>query len=177
MTSAPFPPPSLAPYISQIAALLTERKQKVAVAETAAGGLISASLLSVPGASAYYAGGITTYTLASRIELCGFTQEDFVGYKGPTPAIVEKLAKNTRGKLDAAYAIAESGTAGPGATPPTATPGYVALAIATPSGVVSKELKTGQDDRAANMVLFAEEALKFFLQVLTEETAGRKTAL
>lgn len=76
-----FPPTSLVPYVTEIAALLTERKQKVAVAETAAGGLISAALLSVPGASAYYAGGLTVYTLPSRVAYCGFTQEDFVGYK------------------------------------------------------------------------------------------------
>lgn len=177
MTSAPtFPPPTLAPYLTQIAALLTERKQTVCVAETAAGGLISSALLSVPGASAYYAGGLTVYTLASRVAFCGFTQDDFVGYKGPTPAIVEKLATNTREKLNATYAISESGTAGPTAAP-TQTPGYVALAIATPDGVVSKEIKTGTNDRQANMVLFAEEALRFFVEVLTGEVTQRKMAL
>ena len=79
--AAPFPPPSLVPYVTKIAAILTERKQKVCVAETAAGGLISAALLSVPGASAYYAGGLTVYTLASRIAFSGFTPEDFADYR------------------------------------------------------------------------------------------------
>jgi len=96
--------------------------------------------------------------------------------RGPTPAIVERLATSTRANLQVTYAIGESGTAGPTAAP-TQTPGYVALAIATPTGVVSKEIKTGTSDRQTNMVLFAEEALKFFLQVLTEETTEQKTAL
>ncbi|EKM56071.1 uncharacterized protein PHACADRAFT_209566 [Phanerochaete carnosa HHB-10118-sp] len=177
MASVPFPPLALVPYLTQIAAILTERKQSVCVAETAAGGLISASLLSVPGASAYYAGGLTVYTLASRTTFCDFTPDDFVNYQGPTPAIVERLATSTRAKLQATYAISESGTAGPTTARPTQTLGYVALAIATPSGVISRELKTGTSDRQTNMVLFAEEALKFFLQVLKGEIAERKMAL
>lgn len=78
---AVFPPPAIVPLITQIAAILTERKQTVCVAETATGGLISAALLSVPGASVYYAGGLTVYTLASRIAFGGWTQENLKDYK------------------------------------------------------------------------------------------------
>lgn len=81
MTTTLFPSPSLQPLLSEIASILTERKQSVAVAETAAGGLISAALLSVPGASAYYSGGLTLYTLASRISFGGWTEESLKGYK------------------------------------------------------------------------------------------------
>ena len=75
-----FPPAPLRPLVSQIASILTERKQSVAVAETACGGLISAALLSVPGASAYYKGGLTLYTLPSRIAYAGWTEESVKGY-------------------------------------------------------------------------------------------------
>ena len=76
-----FPPPSLQALVNQIAALLTSRKQTISVAETAAGGIISASLLSVPGASAYYKGGLTLYTLASRIAYGGWSEEMLKTYK------------------------------------------------------------------------------------------------
>jgi hypothetical protein len=81
MASAAFPPLPLIPLVTQIAAILTERKETVAVAETAAGGLVSAALLSVPGASKYFQGGLTVYTPASRIAYAGWTDRDFADYK------------------------------------------------------------------------------------------------
>ena len=80
MASETFPPPPLAQLAARIGALLCERKETVAVAETAAGGLISASLLSVPGASTYYRGGLTLYTLQSRIAFSHWTEESVKGY-------------------------------------------------------------------------------------------------
>ena len=76
-----FPPPSLSSLASSIASLLIERKETVAIAETAAGGLISAALLAVPGASAYFKGGLTVYTLPSRIAYAGWTEESLQVYK------------------------------------------------------------------------------------------------
>ncbi len=79
----------------------------------AAGGIISASLLATPGASAFYRGGLTLYTLESRIAFVGWTQDSIANYKGPTPEVVKGLAENVRGKLGSTFAVGESGTAGP----------------------------------------------------------------
>jgi nicotinamide mononucleotide (NMN) deamidase PncC len=76
-----FPPPQFAPLLSKISSFLISQNQKIAIAETAAGGLISASLLSVAGASEYYAGGATLYTLPSRTVFARWTQEDIDKYK------------------------------------------------------------------------------------------------
>ena len=54
-----------------LGALLRERKQTLAVAESSAGGLISATLLAVPGASAYFVGGGVIYTQAARAVRAG----------------------------------------------------------------------------------------------------------
>ena len=75
-----FPPTRLKTLAHSIAAILLETKSSVSVAETACGGLISASLLSVPGASGYYKGGTTVYTLPSRIQFGGWTEENLKGY-------------------------------------------------------------------------------------------------
>jgi PncC family amidohydrolase len=126
MSSSAFPPDSLREIVQEVASLLKERKETISVAETAAGGLISATLLSYPGASGYYKGGLTLYTLESRMAFAGWTQETLKTYSGPTPAIVAGLAEHTRSTLGSTYAVSESGTAGPtGGTTKNRTPGYV----------------------------------------------------
>lgn len=166
-----FPPETLRALVQEIASLLKDRQETISVAETAAGGLISASLLSYPGASGYYKGGLALYTLESRIAFAGWTQESIKGYAGPTPAIVASLAEHTRKTLGSTYTISESGTAGPtGGTTKNRTPGYVALAVSSEKGVVTREVETGLGgDREANMVRFAEEGLKLVRDVITEK--------
>ena len=82
-----FPPPVLRQAAQEVATLLKERKETISVAETAAGGLISAALLATPGASQIYRGGLTLYTLPSRIQFAGWTDEDIKSYDGPTPQV------------------------------------------------------------------------------------------
>ncbi|KAF2007689.1 competence/damage-inducible protein-like protein cinA [Amniculicola lignicola CBS 123094] len=174
MASSPpstFPPPELRALAQEIATLLKERKETISVAETAAGGLISATLLSYPGASGYYAGGLTLYTLASRIAYCGWTEESVKGYTGPNPDIVRGLAEHTRKTLGSTYTVSESGTAGPtGGKTRNRTPGYVALAVAREGGeTVTREVETGGSGREENMVRFAVEGLKLVRDVIKGE--------
>ena len=91
--AARFPPEPLAAIAAEVADLLKSRKETISVAETAAGGLISAALLAQPGASGYYKGGLTLYTLESRIAFAGWSQENIKDYKGPTPGIVSGLVR------------------------------------------------------------------------------------
>ncbi|KAF2426225.1 competence/damage-inducible protein CinA [Tothia fuscella] len=136
---ASFPPEPLKAIAQEVANLLKEKKQTVAVAETATGGLISASLLSSPGASQFYRGGLTLYTLESRIAYAGWTEQTIKDYKGPTPDLVAGLADHTRKTLGASYVVSESGTAGPGGgTTKNRTPGYVALAVSSEKGTFKR---------------------------------------
>ncbi|KAJ5772541.1 competence/damage-inducible protein CinA [Penicillium odoratum] len=166
---AEFPPPSLQPLIQEVFDLLRARNETISVAETAAGGLISACLISAPGASAIYKGGTTVYTLESRLSFGGWTSESVNGYTGPTTEIVAGLADHSRLTLGSTYAISESGTAGPtGGTTKNRTPGYVALAVSSAQGKFTREFETGSNDRAANMVVFAREALKLLRDVISQ---------
>ncbi|KAI9751498.1 MAG: hypothetical protein M4579_006034 [Chaenotheca gracillima] len=168
--SAEFPPPSIADLVAEVSTLLKSKKETVSIAETAAGGIISASLLSTPGASGYYKGGLTLYTLESRIAYAGWTEEIRSTYKGPTTEIVSGLAEHTRTKLGSTYTVSESGTAGPtGGNTRNRTPGYVALAVASEQGTFTREIETGTSDRQENMVRFAAEALKLLRDVLKGE--------
>ncbi|KAJ8066235.1 hypothetical protein OCU04_005319 [Sclerotinia nivalis] len=164
-----FPPQKVREVVIEVMGLLKERGETVSVAETAAGGIISASILSTPGASKVFKGGLTVYTLESRIAFAGWTQEIITSYSGPTPDVVAGIAENVRPKLGSTYCICESGTAGPGASGEGANrqPGYVALAIATENGTYKKDLNTGLGgDREGNMIVFAREALGFLREVL-----------
>ncbi|KAJ9659013.1 hypothetical protein H2201_007535 [Coniosporium apollinis] len=163
-----FPPSAVRDIVAEVATLLKERKESISVAETAAGGIISAALLSTPGASGFYKGGLTLYTLESRIAFAGWTQESITNYKGPTPDIVAGLADNVRKTLNSTYTVAESGTAGPtGGQTRNRTPGYVALAVSSEGGTVTREVETGLGgDREANMVRFAVEALTLVRDVI-----------
>ncbi|KAK6833531.1 competence/damage-inducible protein cinA [Apiospora arundinis] len=176
-----FPPEEIRAILAEVSALLQSRGESVAVAETAAGGLISASLISTPGASGYYRGGLTLYTLVSRLRYAGWTRESVKSYAGPTPDIVARLARHVRADLgegadgeqiqagtDVTYVIAESGTAGPtGGESRNRTPGYVALAVDCEKGCFTREVETGLGgDREANMVRFAVEGLKLLRDVI-----------
>ena len=166
--STEFPPSEIRNILQEVTTLLKERKETVSVAETAAGGLISSSILSTPGASGIYKGGLTLYTLPSRIAYAGWTKQSIEHYKGPTPDIVAGLAKHTRKELESTYTIGESGTAGPtGGQTPNRTPGYVALAVDSEQGCFTRELNTGLGtDRTANMIRFVVEALKLLKEVI-----------
>lgn len=167
-SNADFPPSEIHAILQEVTTLLKDRKETVSVAETAAGGLISSSILSTPGASGIYKGGLTLYTLPSRIAYAGWTQQSIEHYKGPTPDIVAGLAKHTRKQLESTYTIGESGTAGPtGGNTPNRTPGYVALAVDSEKGCFTRELNTEHGtDRTKNMIQFAIEALKLLKEVI-----------
>jgi PncC family amidohydrolase len=154
----------------EIGTRLTERGESVAVAESTSGGLISAALLSVAGASRYYAGGGVLYTLASRTELAGVSAEEYANYRGTTPEMLATLAESMRVRLAATWCIAESGLAGPTGSRYGAPVGKVAVSVAGP--VVRGEVsETGLLDRETNMVEFATLGLLLLNQAIQEADA------
>lgn len=102
-----FPPPALAAAASSLATLLRSRDETISVAETAAGGLVSAALLAQPGASRIFKGGATLYTLESRIAFAGWTRSNVENYTGPNPELVEGLASHVRMTLGSTYCVGE----------------------------------------------------------------------
>lgn len=153
-------PDTLTGPASKIGGRLIARGQTVAVAESSAGGLISAALLSVPGASAYYRGGVVIYTLEGVAALLGGATDLDPGRRGATEPLGRYLAASVAAKLDADWAIGETGATGPSANPYGNPAGHAWLAVAGPGGYLDAErLLTGSDDRDANMEAFAAKAL------------------
>jgi len=149
----------------RVGALLRDRGETIAVAEGSAGGLISAALLSVPGASAYYLGGTVVYTAAASRAWMKGAIDTPVGLRGATEGFAAYLAESVAVKLGATWGIGEAGAAGP-ANPYGDPAGHSWIAIAGPSGIVSRHLLTGIDDRSDNMVAFAVAALDVAAEAL-----------
>lgn len=142
---------------ASVAVLLKERGETVSVSESAAGGLISAALLSVPGASAYFVGGGVIYTRDARREILNFPEEQVV-MQGASEEYALLCARTIREKLGTVWGIGESGASGPTGSRYGYDAGHVALAVAGPN---EKALivETGDSDREANMWAFAKSAL------------------
>ena len=147
----------------RLAVLLKDRRETVAVAESSAGGLVSAALLAMPGASAYFLGGAVVYTYASREVFLDLSPAALGGIRPATEAYAMRLAQAMRQRLGATWALAETGAAGPAGNRYGDAAGHACLAVAGPvERVVTVE--TGQADRLANMRAFAAAALDLLAQ-------------
>lgn len=147
--------------------ILKQRKQTIAVAESSTGGLIAASLLAVPGASAYFLGGTVIYTLEAREHLLGLERAVLRQQEPLTTDYVALCAEQIRQRLNADWGIAELGAAGPAGTPYGHPPGICALAISGPRNL-RHVLTTDSSDREQNMQSFTAAALKLLEDALSD---------
>ncbi|MGQ0847403.1 MAG: CinA family protein [Sporichthyaceae bacterium] len=150
-----------------VAERLTARGQTIAVAESAAGGLISAALLSVPGASAYYRGGVVIYTLVgAEASLAGVPPLP-PEVQGASEPFGRWLAASAAASLRTDWGVGETGTAGPSGNMYGVPAGRAWVAVRRPDGeVLAREVLTESDDRPDNMLAFAAAALALLLEAL-----------
>jgi PncC family amidohydrolase len=144
---------------------LKARGETVAVAESSAGGLISAALLAVPGASKYFQGGAVVYTGKARMALMGLTREAVAGLRSSSEPYALLLARTARENLGATWGLAETGAAGPTGNAYGDAAGHTCLAVSGPVEM-ALTLETASPDRAANMDAFAKAALELLAKVL-----------
>jgi nicotinamide-nucleotide amidase len=153
----------LLPLAEKIAATLKHRRENIAVAESTTGGLISAALLSVPGASAYFIGGAVVYTLKARRAMLDVPDSAFAGIRSVTEEGAMILARAARTRFAVTWSIAEIGASGPTGNRYGDAAGHSCIAVAGP---VERSLtvETGSPDRLANMRAFSAAALKLLIQ-------------
>ena len=141
-----------------VGALLKARKHTVAVAESSAGGLIAAALLTVPGASAFFLGGGVIYTLEARRALLALPDEALAGVRPSTEEYALRLARAVRQRLGTTWGLSETGATGPTGNRYGDPPGHACIAVAGPVEQATT-VETGQADREANMWAFTKAAL------------------
>jgi PncC family amidohydrolase len=150
----------------KIAAKLIERRQTIAVAESSTGGLISAALLAVPGASAYFLGGGVIYTRDARRILMDIPDDAMKGIRSASEPYAKLLAGQIRQRLATDWGLSETGATGPTGNRYGDAAGHSCMAVAGPQAQVIT-LETGSSDRLANMRVFASTALDLLLQNLS----------
>ncbi|MGB3739711.1 MAG: CinA family protein [Pontixanthobacter sp.] len=144
----------------RIAALLRARGETIAIADGATGGLVTAALLTVPGALDFFIGGGVVYSLRARDVLFDLPSEAYRGMRGATEDYARLQAESIANNFRADWGLAESGSAGGGSRHPTgAAPGRSCAAMVGPDGSWATTLVTGKEDRIANMHRFAHAAL------------------
>jgi nicotinamide-nucleotide amidase len=149
----------------QVAKRLIARKQTIAVAESSTGGLISAALLAVPGASAYFLGSAVVYTRDARRILMDIPDEAMTGIRSASEPYAQLLAETIRRRFSSDWGLSETGAAGPTGNRYGDAAGHSCLAVAGgATGVIT--LETGSVDRAGNMQVFAKAALELLLEKL-----------
>ncbi|MFI4933364.1 MAG: CinA family protein [Caulobacterales bacterium] len=142
-----------------LAERLKAKGETVAVAESSSGGLISAALLAVPGASAYFLGGAVVYTGKARMSLLGLTRESVAGLRSSSEPYAQLLARTVRENHGATWGLSETGAAGPTGNPYGDAAGHTCVAVSGPVEM-AVTLETASPDRAANMEAFAKAALE-----------------
>jgi len=157
----------LLPLAETIATRLKARKETIAVAESSTGGLISAALLAVPGASAYFIGGAVAYTRQAKRLLLAIEDTELSQFRPATEPHALLLACHVRTQFTATWGLGETGAAGPSGNRYGDPAGHTCIAIAG-TAERAMTLETGSSDRLANMRSFARAALE-----LLDSTLGR----
>jgi len=157
----------LLPLADKLGARLKARGETIAIAESSTGGLISAALLSVAGASAYFRGGSVIYTAYAR--------SGFLEIPNPLPPPIERasteryallLADTVRKRIDATWGLGETGATGPTGNRYGDAAGHTCIALVGPNFRRALTVETGSADRVGNMRGFSERALNLLAEAL-----------
>ena len=130
----------------------------LAVAESCTGGKIANRFTQIPGASAYFRGGIVAYATEVKVNLLGVSQSLIDAYSVVSAPVAEAMAVAARQRFGATIGVSTTGNAGPSKGDSEAELGTVFIAVATEDNVVSYEFHLGKHrervvEKAVNMVM------------------------
>ncbi|HIM48129.1 MAG TPA: CinA family protein [Dehalococcoidia bacterium] len=159
--------PDLTSMAASLGALLKETEQTLAVTESSCGGLLSACLVSIPGASAYYRGGAVVYTRFAQRGLLQVPDSAMTGIRASSEPYALLNARTVRESLDTTWALSETGASGPTGNRYGDSAGHACIAV---TGPVERAItvETGDDNREANMWVFAKAAFDLLEQCVRE---------
>ena len=152
--------PDLTSLAASVGALLKAKQHTIAVSESSCGGLISAALVAVPGASAYYQGSTVVYTQTSRQGLLDISEAEMTGMRASTEQYAMLTARKIHARLGTTWALSETGASGPTGNRYGDDAGHACFAVVGPIER-SMTLETSGSDRESNMWAFAARALSF----------------
>ncbi len=158
----------LASLAARLQGLALERGFSVGTAESCTGGLVGHRLTAIPGSSAYYLGGVVSYSDALKVDLLGVPAETIDHHGAVSAQVAVAMADGARARLGCDYAVAVTGVAGPDGGTAAKPVGLTYVAAAGPLGHrVERHVWDG--DRAANKEESAAAAIELLLALVTEE--------
>jgi nicotinamide mononucleotide (NMN) deamidase PncC len=158
----------LHPLAREVADLLLVRGERLAVIDGATGGLVSAALLTVPGATKFYRGGGVLYSLKGREVMLGLPREAYAGMVSATPEYALLQARGIAARLRCNWGFAESGSVGGSVHPLGVDAGKSCAAVAGPGIERTRITETISDARIANMWAFTHAGLMLLRDALSE---------
>jgi nicotinamide-nucleotide amidase len=141
-----------------IGTLLRAKNLTLGAAESCTGGLVAQRITAVPGASAYFQGGVVAYSNALKTQLLGVQETTLAAHGAVSEETVREMAAGTRARLGVDVAVATSGIAGPDGGTEAKPVGTMCIACATPAGTVSRQFNFNRG-RALNVEYTAQSVL------------------
>ena len=123
----------------EIASCLRMSNKTITCAESCTGGNIAHQITEVPGASAYFKGGIVAYSNDVKMQVLGVSKTDLEKYGAVSEPVALQMAQGARRVTGADYAVATTGIAGPSGGTPEKPVGTVWIAVAGPKGAQAKK--------------------------------------
>lgn len=151
----------------EISQLIWERGMTLGTAESCTGGRIAEAIISMPGASSYFKGGIVSYTDEIKVNLLGVDRQLIDEKTAVCEDVAVDMVKGAISALNVDYAISATGIAGPGGGTHEIPVGTIWLACGTRDNVIT--LKLEEDfGRDINLSTATSRALQMFLQYLID---------
>ena len=156
-----------------IGRMLVETSKTLAVAESCTGGNIAHSITSNSGSSAYFKGGVVAYSNEIKIKLLDIPAEMIEFHGAVSYQVAEAMALGVQKSLNADYAIATTGIAGPNGGTAEKPVGTVWIAVAGPSGVKSENF-IFRHNRERNIIRSTQTALNLLRTIILTDNLVSK---
>ena len=151
-----------------IGRMLSEAGKTLSAAESCTGGTISSLLTSVPGASAYYLGSVTSYANEIKTNVLGVPEEIIRKHGAVSSECVAAMAEGVRKLTGSDYSVATSGIAGPGGGSAEKPVGLVWIGVSSEMGTETFSM-VFRNDRKRNIERFTSSALNILREKLVNE--------
>ena len=151
--------------------LLTRQQKTLATAESCTGGLLAERLTRMPGSSAYFLGGLVTYSDNSKTDFLGIPKDTIQEHGAVSEAIARAMAKNVRVKYRSDYGIGITGVAGPSGGTEAKPVGTIHIALAGPAEKdIEHQHKRFPGDRDRVRLQSTQWALEMLRKKLRDDT-------
>ncbi len=157
----------------EISEILWDMEKTVGTAESCTGGRIAEALMSVPGASKYFKGGVISYVNEIKESLLGVNHEVLEEKTAVCEEVAIAMVKGACRTLNTNYAVAATGFAGPTGGTKEIPVGTIWLACGNEDRVTTVKVEEDHG-RDINLAIATNRAMQLFLEYLKEENVEKE---